>query len=1122
MNIGKKAFIATVTCLAAAVCTTAGAQSNNSDPPGPKEPVFAFNTAPDTAAVFDAQQPSGPLKGGGAGHSPVCVDCGAVSFTQSSDPVTITAGTGVACVAGGGITAENSYYRGFTLADHGVPSPFEVCGIQFGIESAVDGTGGGAQPITIRLYDTGDPTLADAGNLVAEVVTTVGDQALTLECISITGTVTSGGLTVEIFIPDSVGLDNNTFFFGANVAPEVFGTTYIKAPTCGILVPTPVADIGFPDAHLVMTVFGGEGEKFCPNDVNGDLVINVLDLIELLLCFGAPDLPPCDTGQDINQDGVINVLDLIDLLLRFGADCPPQNFLKIVCDQGSVRPANPLCCDFTWTVTNNGPVPVDTFYLDLEAGPVGVMDCRSIGLPGWVATACYPWDNNAQSNWAVYCFTGGVLLPGESKSGGFLNVEVNPTVGGSVVNILGWLSFTVPEMAVHCHVTSVDPADLGVDCSLGQFGPHIDADADGAPDQPWSPGNNWICFSKDVCEGAEVINLPAAPHAPDLVSSGGNNTTVGATIDLDALVCLDQISGLPVEILAPGNWYSVIGNGATLTATTCNLRLLYDTAISVYSGTCGSLSCVGNSGANVDGGIDCVLLGGPITDGSIVTWCSAVGVPYLILVHGANAAEAGSYRLDIISDGIVCSLCDPGKTPEGEPICADEYVDIFNGGCNSTPEIFLPITCGQAYCGEYGTFIVTDPDPPNDPINSRDTDWYQITTVVNTVFTWKVTGECETLFGVIDGSLGCAGAAFLNASVAGASSRGTIVTQCLPPGVWWFFVAPANFDGCPCGSEYTAALTCVEGCVQTIDQCGGRVDIFDSVLTPFDTTGMNTDGPAHASCKFNDQTFHDIWYNYTAACNGEITITTCEELGGSATYDTDLAVYDGCECGVGLEDPPLGCNDDDPVNACGTMAGGFHSTLVVPVIAGNCYKIRVGGFADGDFGPGELLVTCGAAVECPLVCDPAVNKVPENEPVCVDEYVDLTNGGCNSTPEVFGVVACDDGVGPSEAICGEYGNFLVAGGQTRDTDWYKITTVAPTDFTWTVTGQCNTLLGVIDGNLPCAGAVFLVSTTTGACVAGSVTTGLLPAGDYWFFVATAAFVGCDCGSEYNAKLTCVP
>lgn len=58
----------------------------------------------------------------------------------------------------------------------------------------------------------------------------------------------------------------------------------------------------------------------CPGDVNGDCSVNVLDLIELLLCFGQPATPPCDTA-DIIADGTVNVVDLIELLLNFGEPC---------------------------------------------------------------------------------------------------------------------------------------------------------------------------------------------------------------------------------------------------------------------------------------------------------------------------------------------------------------------------------------------------------------------------------------------------------------------------------------------------------------------------------------------------------------------------------------------------------------------------------------------------------------------------------------------------------------------------------------------------------------------------------------------------------------------------------
>ncbi len=58
----------------------------------------------------------------------------------------------------------------------------------------------------------------------------------------------------------------------------------------------------------------------CPADVTGDGAVNVLDLIQLLLCFGQPASAGCE-AEDVNGDGDVNVLDLIQLLLEFGQAC---------------------------------------------------------------------------------------------------------------------------------------------------------------------------------------------------------------------------------------------------------------------------------------------------------------------------------------------------------------------------------------------------------------------------------------------------------------------------------------------------------------------------------------------------------------------------------------------------------------------------------------------------------------------------------------------------------------------------------------------------------------------------------------------------------------------------------
>ncbi|MCH8878584.1 MAG: hypothetical protein IID34_01725 [Planctomycetes bacterium] len=145
------------------------------------------------------------------------------------------------------------------------------------------------------------------------------------------------------------------------------------------------------------------------------------------------------------------------------------------------------------------------------------------------------------------------------------------------------------------------------------------------------------------------------------------------------------------------------------------------------------------------------------------------------------------------------------------------------------------------------------------------------------------------------------------------------------------------------------------------DCCADAIPIFTG-LTGFNTTNSNTDGPSHfLVCEFDGQTYHDIWYHYTADCTAATIITTCEDLGGSADYDTDLVVYDSCDCDNLIL---LGCDDDDANNPCGAIPN-FHSTITVPMVAGSCYLIRVGGWDDKDQGVGTLLIDpqCGACCQ---------------------------------------------------------------------------------------------------------------------------------------------------------------
>ncbi len=141
------------------------------------------------------------------------------------------------------------------------------------------------------------------------------------------------------------------------------------------------------------------------------------------------------------------------------------------------------------------------------------------------------------------------------------------------------------------------------------------------------------------------------------------------------------------------------------------------------------------------------------------------------------------------------------------------------------------------------------------------------------------------------------------------------------------------------------------------DLCEDRISIGDGA-TAYSTIDAETDGVAHSVCQFDGQTYEDIWYNYTATCTGTLTVSTCN----NADYDTDLVVYSGCNTCPPGDAELLGCNDD--AEGC----AGFTSEVSVDVVAGNCYKIRVGGWNPGDEGNGTLTITC-EPTGCPCVWD---------------------------------------------------------------------------------------------------------------------------------------------------------
>jgi hypothetical protein len=154
------------------------------------------------------------------------------------------------------------------------------------------------------------------------------------------------------------------------------------------------------------------------------------------------------------------------------------------------------------------------------------------------------------------------------------------------------------------------------------------------------------------------------------------------------------------------------------------------------------------------------------------------------------------------------------------------------------------------------------------------------------------------------------------------------------------------------------------------DECRNAKPITEVTNMPFDTTTATQDGP-HL-CMYGK----NIWFCYTASCTGKATVS----LAGSS-YDTMLAVYDGCECYPTLSDM-IECNDD--------TQNSRQSEIIFDAVAGNQYLIEVGGYAL-EAGPGLLTVSCQGTTPPPASKDDCRNAK------AVGDVKDLAFSTANAT-----------------------------------------------------------------------------------------------------------------------------
>jgi hypothetical protein len=205
-------------------------------------------------------------------------------------------------------------------------------------------------------------------------------------------------------------------------------------------------------------------------------------------------------------------------------------------------------------------------------------------------------------------------------------------------------------------------------------------------------------FQLDLSCASPPANDPCSGAIPIVCGSTISGNTSAASPDLIP-------AGCGVYTTEGTLWYSIVGTGSPMTASTCGL--FYNTQISVYTGGCNSLTCV-NTNDNA-----CGLQ-------SVVTWTSTPGTTYYMMVGGSG--ESGNFTMNL-----TCNA-PPSNTDcsSASQLCADtqfgssgfgtgNVVDLTatNEGCLASGErqtiwyYFQPTTVGQI-------IFNVNPTPPVD------------------------------------------------------------------------------------------------------------------------------------------------------------------------------------------------------------------------------------------------------------------------------------------------------------------------------------------------------------------------------------------------------------------------
>ncbi len=283
----------------------------------------------------------------------------------------------------------------------------------------------------------------------------------------------------------------------------------------------------------------------------------------------------------------------------------------------------------------------------------------------------------------------------------------------------------------------------------------------------------------DACSNARAIVVDAAPLT---------GTTLGSLTDAEPPPCGDNL------IDGGGVWYTLLGTGATLTASLCHPGTDYDATVAVYCGSCSNLTCI--SGDNDDPACP------QSPNAAITSWRSAPGQRYYIRVAG-DLGVVGNFQISVTSDHTpavpdACETCHVSSTDPRVTHTEFEVCGASPGGGNGACAGAELINIGDTV---FGTAFAD--------AGLADIDAYRFSVGEVDFFDITITAEFPVLVQVdrLAPDCGSQQTLFGGAFITQPCTDGRLVAGLLEPGEYILRVQPNGFHGLPCGEANGYLLT---------------------------------------------------------------------------------------------------------------------------------------------------------------------------------------------------------------------------------------------------------------------------------------------------------------------------